>query len=219
MATYTNVNKNMNTLKTMLENSGYFDQVTLGQETSGSYTYDTVNCYIGENIFLKIGKNGSGSSARCLFVVHYNNTTVNPSSNSYSSVFLPNAAYQCSGGLVLITDSDRIIITKNQNNDITVIWGSANATSTSTDTVMAMICAIAVSDTGVLTMATTNLTPFRQTILVPICTCSSFDVVSYTPTVMLAVYKQHTAIGHILYNNKRYFYDGYFATEDEEEDA
>ena len=220
MATYALVNKNMSKLKTVLEDSGYFDQVTLGQETSGNITYDTVNCYIGENLFLQFGKNGTGTSTRNLFVVYYRGTSVKPTVDNISStVYLPNHAYQCSGGLVLVTDSNRIIITKNQNNDVTVIWGGANGTSTSTDVVMAQIGAIAVTDTAAYKLAAINLVSFTQTVLVPVCTCSGFDVVSYTPTVMLAVYKQHTTIGHILYNNKRYFFDGYFATEDEEEEA
>ena len=81
---------------------------------------------------------------------------------------------------------------------------------------MATIGAIAYTDASTFANYKVNTNTSSQTLLIPICSCAAFDTESYTTTVLLSAYKQFTTVGFLTYNNKRYFFDGYFATEDTE---
>jgi hypothetical protein len=107
------------------------------------------------------------------------------------------------------------VITKNQNDDVTVIFGSGNTTGIAGR--MATIGAIAATDSGTYSDKTINQNLSSQTQLIHVCTCAAFDTVSYTVTVKLASEKQFNSFGFITYDGKRYLFDGYFATEDIEQ--
>ena len=81
---------------------------------------------------------------------------------------------------------------------------------------MVTIGAIAYTDSSTYADYKVNTNTSSQTLLIPICSCAAFDTESYTTTVLLSAYKQFTTVGFLTYNNKRYFFDGYFATEDTE---
>lgn len=218
MATYTYINGDMPTLKSVLDGSGYFDSVTY-DNTDG----EVITCYVGQLAMLTITKTlGTGTQKGYSWAVQGAvpswTSTVSPSSNPANE---PQKAYQCSGGLILhlyqasggsITSSNArvIVITKNNNNVTTIAFYDAGSTPYNS-----AIGAIAATDTGAYSKVTiTQSEYFSQTLLVPVCSCAGFDALSYTPTVKRTVNRQSSVFGFIEYNNKRYLYDGYFAVED-----
>ena len=204
MATYTYINGNLETLAGILDDSGYFDTVTYDSETKAitcSIGAQTVLSWYKPSTIFNISVHGSVSSY-----------TSNITSSGNANVYGPIDAYQCSGGLAIVCGSSRVVITKHQRGETTVIFGAGSSTSAA----MASIGAISCTDTGTFANYTTNSYISSHTLLIPICSCAAFDTESYTTTVLLSAYKQFTTVGFLTYNNKRYFFDGYFATEDTE---
>lgn len=212
MATHTNINGDMSVLKSLLDNSGYFDSVTY-DDTSG----EVITCYVGQLAMLTITKTtGSGTNRGYVWAVIGDTPsytlTVSAGSNPSDE---PREAYECSGGLLITaTNNDksnlyRFIVTKN-NSDVTTIVFS----DTISYKVVTKCGAIAANDTGAYVQNLANTADGNQTVLVPACSCSGFGSLSYTPTVKISSYKQAAAFGYISYGNKRYLYDGYFAVED-----
>lgn len=221
MAKYTYINGHMSDLADILDESGYFDTVT----------YDSVNnileCSIdGNTVFWYKGRanydsSGSAISINTAYNIKVYGVTpsfvsdVGSSSSNPVWTYFPSQVYECSGGIAIVCSYGRIVITKNQRGETTVIFNTGTSMS-STNEAMATIGAIAYTDASTFANYKMNTNISSQTLLVPICSCAAFDTESYTTTALLSAYKQFTTIGFLTYNNKRYFFDGYFATEDTE---
>ena len=233
MAEYTYIGGNKNTLKTLLESSGYFDSVAIDDVSytadGQTGTYNGVSCSIDDVLVLHIGAfhtsigGGNYADVWSVFInqsqtthFEYGHTT----SGSYQyNVYRPQKAYKTTNGILIVCDTGRILITKNQNGKVVIACGVYKPTGNQwneSDYVMGRIAAIAVTDDIPFVeheIDTTNFAP--QTLPVPICTCASAP--SYTDKAGLLEYRQYNVIGNFQYDNKRYFTDGYFAVEDEEE--
>lgn len=228
MATYTYINGDLSKLKTVLENSGYFDSVETGKVDWQSSTNSGLRCIIngtavfqigiGTIVYAQVGHgnvwslvvigNGVSTGYTGIFTTNADSTTMNN--------YKPIEAYQAANGLVIICDAGHILITKNQNGDTVIVYGSGYQTSSknTANDVMKTVVALSNTDTLVPRSATVNLTAFGQTLLIPICTCSS--IASYTDKAFFMFYRQYNITGYIQYGGKRYFTDGFYAVEDEE---
>lgn len=216
MAKYTYINGNLSTLVDILDDSGYFDTVTYGA-SGGSYI---LTCKIGTQTVFVL-KNMISNAYYDIEVYGLIPSFRSSSNGNTASVYRPTAVYECSGGIAIVCGYGRIVITKNQRGETMLIFNSADTSSTSqsSQTVaanMATIGAIAYTDGGTFYHFKMNTNLGNQTQLIPICSCSGFDEKSYTETALVSTYKQYSSLGFIVYNNKRYFYDGYFAIEDEQ---
>lgn len=215
MAKYTYINGDLSALADILNDSGYFDSVVY---TTSNPNY-TITCKIGtKTVFTWQGQYTGGSGASYKFdIAVYGDTpsfVSNVTSGGYNA-YLPSAVYECSGGIAIYCWYGRVVITKNQRGETMVVFNSKYTATSSTVTNMETIGAIAYTDRGTYYDFKMNTNTCNQTQLIPICSCSGFDEKSYTETALVATYKQYSSIGFIVYNNKRYFYDGYFAIEDE----
>ena len=232
MAEYTYIGGNKNTLKTLLESSGYFDSVTIDDVSYSAGgvtgTYNGASCKIDDVLVLHIGAyytsigGGSYVDAWSVFInqsqithFEYGNTT----DGSYQyNVYRPQKAYKTQNGILIVCDTGRILITKNQNGKVVVACGAYKPTGNQwneSEYVMGKIAAIAVTDDVPFVeheIDTSNLA--SQTLTVPICTCSSTP--SYTDKAGVFEYRQYDVIGNFQHDNKRYFTDGYFVIEDPE---
>lgn len=219
MAQYTYINGNMTVFKNVLAASGYFDTVTLTEGALPAYT--TIDCKInGKTVFFYATRVSQGSTSAGKYILVNGATTVFSNSSTAENGnqitdFTVTAAYQCSGGLCIVLSGNRIVITQNQNDDVTVIFGSGSTAGIAGR--MATIGAIAATDGGTYYNKTINQNLSSQTQLIRVCTCAAFDTVSFTENVKLASEKQFNTFGFITYDNKRYLFDGYFATEDIEQ--
>lgn len=218
MAKYTYVNGNLSALADILEDSGYFDTVSYSEDTGTSTTSYAITCTInGTTVFWYQGRYSSSAINQHFNIKVYGVTpsfasNVNSSSTQWS--YFPTAVYECNGGIAIVCTYGRIVITKNQRGETMIVFNSTyDGTSLAGN--MATIGAIAYTDSGTFYNFKMNTNLGNQTQLIPICSCSGFDEKSYTETALVSTYKQYSSIGFIVYNNKRYFYDGYFAIEDE----
>lgn len=209
MATYTRIATSseisMGTFRDVLEGSGLFTSV----RRDGYYD---IECYIGEHKFLNFHAENTGAIAGLSIYTEGGNIA-----GTNNKAHWPLDAWQCSGGLALICKNDRIVLTKNQNDETVVICGNI-LTSTSDapiSTTMATIYGCKYSDPVAPIPYTTNLTLAKQTVLIPVCTTADQTSVSYTEHAKFAAYSEHRTVAPIMYNNRRYFFDGYFAIEDE----
>lgn len=216
MAKYTYINGDLSALADILNDSGYFDSVVY---TISSPNY-TITCKIGtKTVFTWQGQYISGSSSSYKFdIAVYGDTPsfVSNVSGVLYNAYLPSAVYECSGGIAIVCWYGRVVITKNQRGETMVVFNSTYSSQNSTADNMATIGAIAYTDASTFANYKVNTNISSQTLLVPICSCAAFDTESYTTTALLSAYKQFTTIGFLTYNNKRYFFDGYFAIEDTE---
>lgn len=226
MAVYTNINGDFAVLKSVLTSSGYFTSVEDGSFEAGvganRWTYDhSLICTAdGVSGFFKYGwmhHGGYNVNIYC-FAVNQGRT---PSfeitagwSGEMSNDYFPIAAYQTANGLSIVCTRGRILITRNQNGKTVVVTGGNQPISSgsSTDYIMGTISAIATTDDETFWSYTINTRVGHQTYIMPIGTMSSS--LSYTDKAGVLAYKQNTVIGDIIYGNKRYFADGYFAIED-----
>lgn len=207
MAKYTYINGSLSALADILEESGYFDTVT----------YDSVNdvleCSIDGNTVFRYAMGTYGYVIYVCGIIASFQSAIGAS--TYRLTYYPNYVYECTGGISIVCGYGRIVITKNQRDETTVIFNTGRSSS-STNEAMATIGAIAYTDSSTFENYKVNTNTSSQTLLIPICSCAAFDTESYTTTVLIAAYKQFTTVGFLTYNNKRYFFDGYFATEDTE---
>lgn len=213
MAIYTNITGDMQKLRSVLSSSGYFTTVSY-DDTDG----EIITCNVGTAAMLTITKTyGAGSTIGYSWAIQgvlpvYTNTVAATGTSPNNE---PLKAYQCTGGLMLrlgsrtSNTSRPLIITKNQSNVTTVVFGVGTPGSVSYT-----IGAIAATDDGEYTEITPFKTISNQTIFSPICTCVSLGAASYTPMVKMAVYKQTTTFGYIRYGGNRYLYDGYLTVYD-----
>lgn len=227
MATYTNVNGNLQTLAGILDASGYFDQGGVTYTSGSNFGYITctkgdLTFKLGETLGEALPANSwqikvSGLVTTCTRSVNYNSTNTND--------YKPLDVYVCSGGISIICKCGRIAIGKANNNETTVIFGDNPADQSGSDAArtagtMSTICAIAESDSESYKylINNTNIVTYDrrhpQTYLIPVPTNGSPEKVSYTPSIMLVWLAQTRDVCHFSYNNKRYFSDGYFAIED-----
>lgn len=232
MATYTYINGDLSILKTVLENSGYFDSVETGNVSIQSETTSGLLCTIGSTTVFELGIGKaqigqsvvnsvwsyviSGNVPTATYRGYFSGQTAStaPSKNN----FKPMHTYQTEHGLSIVCSAGRILITKNQNGDVIIAAGqgySSTGTEDSVDTVMGTLAVICENDDSSFRSCRVNVNAFSQTLPIPICTCSSTE--SYTDHAFWMQYKQNSSIGNIQYGGKRYFTDGFFAVEDEEE--
>lgn len=217
MATYTRINGDFSTLKTVLENSGFFDSVESGTFDITGDSFAGLICGNEEKQgFLKYGKNGVYGYG---YIVNQGAAAAPAYRDGKSNdTYFPVASYATACGISIICRRSRILITRNQNGKTVVAVGcnsdAASNLSSTVDAVMSNILATAGTDDALVGGFTLNTSIIFQTYIMPICTMSS--TLSYTDKAGLLVYKQNVAIGNILYNDKRYFSDGYFAVEDPE---
>lgn len=223
MATYTHVNGDFSKLKTVLENSGFFDSVETGSFSTGSWTYpNSIICSVdGTTGFFKIGwwlHTGYSVNLYGLAVNQGNDPSYEfvPSYESgKQDDYFPVGAYVTQNGVSIVCRRGRILITRNQNGKLVVVTGANPADSASTtDHIMGNISAIATTDDASFNAYPVNTALGYQTYIMPICTMSS--ALSYTDKAGLIAYKQNTSVQNVQYNDKRYFSDGYFAIEDPE---
>ena len=227
MASYTRLDGNLQTLASILNNSGYFDTNSVTY-TQGDY-FGYITCVKG-NLTLKLGETlGEGLTAGAWSISLSSAVTSYTRSVDVSSVntndYKPLDIYVCSGGISIICKCGRIAIGDTNNNETAVIFGADTANMSGSDTErtaqsMAYLCAIAESDSESFKSLINNTNKERyayrhpQTYLIPVPTNGSPEKVSYTPSVMLLWLAQTRDVCHFSYNNKRYFSDGYFAIED-----
>lgn len=207
MAQYTYINGDMTVFKNVLEASGYFDTVTIEN--------NVITCKVDTQTVFVFGYRYTVTTADFAYFNVYGVTASFQSGNYAPADMKPMYAYKCSGGLCIVLPDNRIVITKNQNDDVTVIFGSGSTAGIAGR--MATIGAIAATDGGTYSDKTINQNLSSQTQLIHVCTCAAFDTVSFTENVKLASEKQFNTFGFITYDNKRYLFDGYFATEDIEQ--
>lgn len=208
MAQYTYINGNMTVFKNVLEASGYFDTVTIEN--------NVITCKVDTQTVFVFGYRYNGDTGDFAYFNVYGVTTSFQSGNYAPADMKPMYAYQCSGGLSIIVSSGRrIVITMNQNDAVTIVFGSGGGTTAAAN--MATIGAIAATDGGTYSDKTINQNLSSQTQLIHVCTCAAFDTVSFTENVKLASEKQFNTFGFITYDGKRYLFDGYLATEDIEQ--
>ncbi|GEM_PF-3989157 len=226
MASYTYINGNFSVLKTVLENSGFFDTVETGSFRTGNWTY--TNCVIcnadGKSGFFKFGwvlhagydvniyglAVNQGSTPSYEFVPSYE--------SGMQDDYFPVGVYVTPHGVSIVCRRARILITRNQNGKTVVVTGANPAkTDSSTNYIMSAVCAISTDDDVERIAFPVNTAIGYQTMIQPLCT-ASYDL-SFTDKAGLLAYKQSNALGNIRYGEKRYFTDGYFAIEDEETTA
>lgn len=226
MAKYTYINGHLSDLADILDESGYFDTVTYNGNTGSASTNYSITCTInGNTVFWYQGlanysSSGSADSINTAYNIKVYGVTPSFVSNiggssSAAWTYFPSKVYECSGGIAIVCSYGRIVITKNQRGETTVIFNTGTSSS-STNEAMATIGTIAYTDRSTFAAYKVNTNVQSQTELIRLCSCAEFDTESYTTTVQLSAYKQFTTIGHLTYNNKRYFFDGYFAVEDPE---
>ena len=216
MARYTYIDGNLSRLAGVLNDSGYFDSVTY----TGDPSY-AISCTInGSTVYWHKGLGTSSDINQHYNIKVYGVTAsfisnVTAQADNQRRAYYPVAVYECSGGIAIVCTNGRIVITKNQRGETTLAFNTTY-TGTTPDGNMATIGTIAYTDTSTFANYKVNTNISSQTLLIPLCSCAAFDTESYTPTVLIAAYKQFTTVGFMVYNNKRYFFDGYFAIEDEE---
>ncbi len=217
MAEYTYINGDFSKLKTVLENSGFFDSVESGTFAITGDSFTGLICGNEEKQgFLKYGNNGSFGYG---YIVNEGAAAAPAYRDGKSNdTYFPVAAYATAYGVSIICRRSRILITRNQNGNTVVAVGcnstAASDLSSTVDAVMSTILAAAETDDVSEGGFTLNTVIGFQTYIMPICTFSS--TLSYTDKAGMLTYKQNVTIGNILYNGKRYFSDGYFVIEDEE---
>lgn len=217
MATYTRINGDFSTLKTVLENSGFFDSVENGTFDITNANFTGLICGTEETQnFLKYGRNDSYGYG---YVVNQGSDATTAYRDGKSNdTFFPVATYATTYGVSIICRRSRILITQNKSGKTVVAVGcnstAASNLSSTVDAIMSTIYAVAETDDEPYGGYILNTSIGFQTYIVPICTMSS--TLSYTDKAGLLAYKQNVAIGNIVYNDKRYLSDGYFAVEDPE---
>lgn len=227
MATYTHVDGDLQTLASILTNSGYFDQGGVAYTSLSNFGY--ITCTKGDLTF-KLGEDlgeslvGGAWHIKASGLITTYTRSVN--ANHYNTNdYKPLDVYVCSGGISIVCKCGRIAIGKTNNNETAVVFGDNLADTSGSDAprtaaTMTAICAIAESDSESYKYLINNTSivtydrRYPQTYLIPVPTNGSPEKVSYTPSMMLVWLAQTRDICHFLYNNKRYFSDGYFAIED-----
>jgi len=226
MATYTLINGDFSILKTVLTNSGYFTSVEEGSFEAGAagdrWTYDHALICSADGVsgFFKYGWMLHGGYNVNIYglAVNQGRTPTFELTASWSGEmkndYFPIATYEATHGLTIVCTRARILITKNQNGKTVVVTGAnqPKSSGSSTDYIMGEISAIATTDDAAFWSFTANTHIGHQTYIMPLGTMSSN--LSYTDKAGLLAYKQNDVIGGIIYGNKRYFSDGYFAIED-----
>ena len=214
MAKYTYINGSLgalfNALSDANENGDYFDSI---ERVSPQYDWQGFNCIINGNTVFHIEKYSNVTTTIKVYGITPSFTS--GTAGDYQYAYYVNAVYECSGGISIVCSRGRIVITKNQRGETMIVFNSVyNGASLAEN--MVTIGAIAYTDSSTYADYKVNTNTSSQTLLIPICSCAAFDTESYTTTVLLSAYKQFTTVGFLTYNNKRYFFDGYFATEDTE---
>ena len=225
MAKQTNINGDLSALKTVLEESGYFDTVTL-ESTGGvgklTCVKNDLTFYLGDgftdayNGRWNVGAESAGTSYSWI-----------ANDSQLSTYNYPDTVYECSGGISIKCRIGRILITKTNNGKTAVVFPE-NHTNNGTDeqrsdATMGSVAAIAEGDTDSFKFFMNNCNyytggrRYTQTFLVPIPTHPAYGTVSYTPTAALLFCAQTRDVTSFSYNQKQYFSDGYFAIEDGEE--
>lgn len=237
MATRTYINGDPHLLKQFLEESGYFDSVTIEENvTYNSIDYlNLITCEASGGVTLRIGNMNTHTTGNYTdtYVIDYANENSihedwygykrqNLSSDAVRTALCPVYGYQCSGGFTLIMNAARMIVTKNNHYEIVVAlttndMNKGGNASYNIETAAKQITAYASSDVLPVVRHNTNTTIGTQTSLSPICTSADYGQTSYTTTAFWMDYKQHDAVGWFMYDGKRYFSDGYFAILDEED--
>jgi hypothetical protein len=234
MAEYTVLNGDLDILKNVLENSEYFTTVT---KVNGS-NFGRIEAVKGDLTF-KFGEgiapSGGGTWAVSASgkVTSAARTPGNSGSASDGHLdYEPIGVYECAGGMSIICKSGRIAITKTNNNETAVAFGSCVSESNIMDLAyrleknMAYAECIAESDDGDNYTFINNINiyagvtglsrRYSQTLLAPLITQSHTGRSSYLAKAKILLYAQSRDVCNIMYNGKRYFSDGYFAIEDPE---
>lgn len=226
MATQVNINGDLSALKTVLEDSGYFDTVTV-ESTGGvgklTAVKNDLTFYLGDGFGAGASSGRWGVKAQSVGTEYCWSPAED---NRYATICRPDIAYICSGGISIKCRIGRIVITKTNNGKTAVLFpenheynGTDEQLSDSTN---ATIAAIAEGDTDTFKYFRNNCSyatggrRFNQTYLVPIPTNAGMGTRSYTSQAALLFLPQTRDHCNFTYNNKRYFSDGYYAIEDEE---
>lgn len=231
MAIQYTLDGSLSALKSVLDQTDYFDEVTLNSVTSQDN--GDILCMSGDLAF-KLGGyiGGSGNWAIGAGIVGSAVTTYTRNSSSYdnSTDYRPFVAYVCEKGISVFCDRGRILFTKNNSGKTVVAFGEQSPVQSISDpaektaAVMGTICAIADGDSDTYKFFINNCSAytynyrrlFNQTFIIPIPTQAGFGTVSYTDHAGLLLLTQTLDVCNFTYNGKRYFSDGYFAIEDSE---
>lgn len=235
MARYTVVNGDLGVLKTVLENSGYFDTV---RKVDG-VNFGRIEATKG-NLTFKLGASIDSEAFDDTWYVYASGLQTSAlrdlggTSGSYYGFldYEPVGVYECAGGLSIICSAGRIAIGKTNNDETAVMFGSYIADAYVKDLAlrlegnMRFIEAISESDDGVNNAFGNNIDDtqrgaylsrrYSQTLLIPVLTQSHIGKASYLTKVQVILYPQTRDTVNFVYNGKRYFSDGYFAIEDQE---
>lgn len=232
MATQYTLDGSLAALKAVLDQTDYFDEVTLN--TVASKENSVILCMSGGLAFRLGGDNRSASYwvIGAGIVGSAVTTYTRDGNTSYGNHmdYRPSVAYVCEKGISVFCDRGRILFTKNNNGKTVVAFGEndpakpINDPAEKTAAVMGTICAIADGDADTYKFLINNCSAytythrrvFNQTFIVPIPTQAGFGTVSYTDHAGLLLLPQTLDVCNFTYNGKRYFSDGYFAIEDGE---
>lgn len=231
MATQYTLDGSLAALKDVLDQTDYFDEVSINTVTSEDN--GDIMCMSGDLAFRLGGYiGGSGNWAIGAGIVGSAVTTYTRDSHDYynNSDYRPSVAYVCEKGISVFCDRGRILITKNNSGKTVVAFGESQPGQTISDpaertaAVMGTIAAFADGDSDSYKYIINNCNAytyqsrrlFNQTLVIPIPTQAGFGTVSYTNSAGLLFLPQTLDVCNFTYNGKRYFSDGYFAIEDGE---
>lgn len=232
MATQYTLDGSLPALKAVLDQTDYFDEVTLNAVTSQGN--GDILCMSGDLAF-RLGGYGRDAyywTVGASSVQHPNTSYTRDPDNTYGNQadYRPAVAYVCEKGISVFCDRGRILFTKNNSGKTVVAFGEQspagyiNDPAEKTAAVMGTICAIADGDADTYKFLINNCSAytytnrrlFNQTFIIPIPTQAGFGTVSYTDHAGLLLLPQTLDVCNFTYNGKRYFSDGYFAIEDGE---
>ena len=234
MATQYTLDGSLPALKAVLDQTDYFDEVTLNTVTSQG-NGDLLG--MSGDLAFRLGGYGQNSTywliGAGLVSLGTTSYTRDPSSNTnYGNPYdyRPAVAYVCEKGVSVLCDRGRLLITKSNNGKTVVAFGATIPNVTAEDpakktaAVMSTVCAIADGDGDAYKFFINNCNDatyqnrrlFNQTLVIPIPTQAGYGTASYTDHAGLILLGQTLDICNFTYNGKRYFSDGYFAIEDGE---
>lgn len=232
MATQYTLDGSLAALKAVLDQTDYFDEVTLNTVTSQGN--GDILCMSGDLAFRLggYGRNVNGWTVGAGSVQYQSTTYTRDPTTDYGNQadYRPAVAYVCEKGISVFCDRGRILFTKSNNGKTVVAFGeqipniTTNDPAEKTAAVMGTICAIADGDSDTYKFFINNCSAytyqnrrlFNQTFIIPIPTQAGFGTVSYTDHAGLLLLPQTLDVCNFPYNGKRYFSDGYFAIEDGE---
>lgn len=210
--TKTYIGGDLSILKTVLEDSGLFDSVSISE--------DVITCKDADNNtlfkFEAITNGHKVTAYASASVSKYASYTSNVGGANPS----PRNAYSCTNGVMIeyFTDTTTrnnacIVITKTNNDEIAIVFSESLTTGSSAFT---SLYAVAWGDTAPISAYTTAANAQNQTMLVPFSTNANEGLQSYTPNAGFMISGQLYSLGYgkATIGSDKYITNGYWAIKD-----